>query len=100
MLPFHSIRLEHVIKTNALGLISIFSKYYFKTGIISPLSISSYIFTPLEFDSSHFGILLSKAVKPRDHNEIKPPIRKIFSKYKPIRHYFVIIIVVIIMSRK
>ena len=37
----------------------------------------------------HFGILLREIVKPRDHDEIKPPVTKIFRKYKPIRHYFV-----------
>ena len=30
-----------------------------------------------------------KIVKARDLNEIKPPIGKIFRKYKPIWYYFV-----------
>ena len=41
-----------------------------------------FAFTALKFDSNNFVILLSKIVKPRDHNKIKPPIRKIFRKYK------------------
>ena len=53
------------------------------------LFLSCYVFSVLEFDSYHFGILLCKIVKSRDHNEIKPPIGKIFRKFKPIRHYFV-----------
>ena len=56
------------LKTNLLGLITNFSKYYFKTVCLHFLS--SYVFTTLE---------------------IKPP--KIFRKYEPIRHYFM-------MSRK
>ena len=86
-LPFH-IRFR-TLKINLLGLISNFSKYYSKTSTICLLFISSHVFTTLEFDSNHFGILLWKIVKPRDHNEIKPPIGKIFRKCKPIRHYFV-----------
>ena len=46
--------------------------------------LSSLVFTPLEFHSNYFGILLWKLVKPSEHNESKPPIRKIFQKYKPI----------------
>ena len=87
MFPFH-IRFR-TLKTNLLGLISNFSKYYFKTGTICLLFISSHVFTALEFDSNHFVILLWKMVKPRDHNEIKLPIGKIIRKYQPIRHYFV-----------
>ena len=78
------------LKTNLLGLISNFSKYYFKTGTICLLFLSLHLFTAFEFDSNHFGILLWKILKPRDHNEIKLTIGKIFQKYKPIRHYFVI----------
>ena len=81
------------LKQLKLGLISIFSKYYFKTGTICLVFLSSHIFTAVDFDGNHFGILLWKTVMPRDHNEIKLPIGKIFRKYKPIRHYFV-------MSRK
>ena len=77
------------LKTNLLGLISMFSKYYFKTGAICFLFSSSHVFTALEFDSNHFGILLWKIVKPCGYNEIKPPIGKIFRKYKPIRNFFV-----------
>ena len=58
------------LKTNLLGLISNFSKYYFKTGTICLLFLSSCVFTVLELDSNHFGILLWKIVKPRDHNVI------------------------------
>ena len=76
------------LKTNPLGLISSFSKYYFKTGTISLLFLSSRVFTALEFDSNHFDILLWKIVKPRDHNEIKQPIGKILRKYKPISIIF------------
>ena len=75
--PFH-IRFR-TLKVNLLSLIFLF--------------LSLHVFTGLEFDSNHFGFLLWKMVKPRDHNEIKPTIGKIFRKYKPIRHYFV-------MSRK
>ena len=46
------------LKTNLLGLISIFSKYYFKTGTISLLFLFSHVFINLEFESNHFGILL------------------------------------------
>ena len=71
-----------------LGLISDFSIYYFKTGTMCLLSLSSHVFTALEFDSNHFGNLLWKIVKPRDHNEIKSLIRRIFWNYKTIKHYF------------
>ena len=82
----HQVR---TLKTNLLGLISRFSKYYFKTGTICLLFLPSHVLTALEYDGNHFGILLWKIVKPRDHNEIKPPIGKIFRKYKTIRHYLV-----------
>ena len=49
---------------------------------------TSHVFTGLKFDSIYFGILLWKIVKPRTNNEIEPPIRKIYQKYKPIRYYF------------
>ena len=80
------------LKTNLIGLISNFSKHYFKTVTIWLLFVSSHVFTALEFYSNHFGILW-KIGKPRDDNEIKPPIGKTFWKCKPIRHYPV-------MSRK
>ena len=48
------------LKTNLLGLIANFSKYYFKTGTIYLLSLSSHVFASSEFDSNHFGILLWK----------------------------------------
>ena len=80
------------LKTNLLGLISNFSKYYFKTGTICLLFLSSHVFTALEFDTNHFGILLWEIVNPRDYDEIKIPIGKTFRKYKPIRHF--------LMSRK
>ena len=72
MLPFY-FRLDRTLKTNLLGLILNFSKFCFKAGTICPLFLS---FTALEFYSN----LLWKIVKPRDHNEIKPPIGKIFRK--------------------
>ena len=65
------------------------STYYMKTGAICLLVLSSYVFTALMFDSNHFGILLWKIVKPRDYNEIKPPIGKIYRKYKPMINYSV-----------
>ena len=77
------------LKTSLLVLISSFFTYYFKTSTTSILFLSSPVFTALELDSNHFDFLLWKLVKPRDHNEIKPPIGKIFRKYKPVRHYFV-----------
>ena len=46
------------------------TRYYFKRGTICLILLSSHVFTALEFDSIHFGILLCKIVKPRDHNEI------------------------------
>ena len=76
------------LKTNLLGFISNFSKYCFKIETIYFLFSSSHIFTALEFDNNHSGILLWKILKPRDHNEIKPPIGKMFRKYKSIRHHF------------
>ena len=91
LLPFH-ISLER-LKVIWYRFISISSKYHFKTGTLCLLFLSSLVFTALEFYSSYFGIPIWKIVKPRDHNEIKLPIRKIFRKYKRIRHYFV-------MSRK
>ena len=77
------------LKTSLLVLITRFFTYYFKTSTISILFLSSHVFTALELDSNHFDFLLWKLVKQRDHNEIKQPIGKIFRKYKPIRHYFV-----------
>ena len=77
------------LKTSLLVLITRFFTYYFKTSTISILFLSSRVFTALELDSNHFDFLLWKLVKQRDHNEIKQPIGKIFRKYKPIRHYFV-----------
>ena len=49
------------LKTNLLGLISIFSKYCFKTDTICLLFLSSHVFTALEFNTNHFVILLWKA---------------------------------------
>ena len=77
------------LKTNLLQFdIIFFSKYYFKTGTFFLLFLSSHVFTALEFDSNYFVIPLWKIVKPRAH-EIKPPIAKIFRRYKPIGHFFV-----------
>ena len=53
-----------------------------KIGTFCLLFLSSLVFTALEFDSNYFGILLWKVVKPSEHDETKPPIRKIFQKYK------------------
>ena len=78
------------LKTNLLGLISNFSKYYFKTGTTCLLFSPSHVFATLICNINHFGILFWKLVKPRDDNEIKLLIGKIFRKYKPITHYFVI----------
>ena len=78
------------LKTNLLGLISNFSKYYFKTGTTCLLFSPSHVFATLICNINHFGILFWKLVKPRDNNEIKLLIGKIFRKYKPITHYFVI----------
>ena len=61
MLPFH-IRLE-CLKLIYYGLISNFSKYYLETGTICHLSSSSHVFTALELDNNHFGILLLKNSK-------------------------------------
>ena len=79
--------------TNLLGFISTFSKYYFEIGTICLLFSSAHLFTALEFHGNHFAILLSKMVKPHDHNEIKLSIGKIFPKYIKKGYYFV-------MSRK
>ena len=61
MLPFHI--MFRILEANLLGLISNFSKYYFKTGTICLLFLSSHVFTTLEFGSNHFNILLWKIVK-------------------------------------
>ena len=78
ILPCH-IRFR-TLKTNLVSLKSIFLKYYFKTNTVCLVLLSSYAFTALQFDSSHFAILLWKRVKPRDLKEIRPPIGKIFRK--------------------
>ena len=52
--------------------------------------VSSHVFIALEFYKNHFVILIWKIVKSCYHNEIKPPIGKIFRKYEAIRHFFVI----------
>ena len=46
---------SRTLKNIVLVLISNFSKYYFKTGAICLLFLSSQVFTALEFDSNHFG---------------------------------------------
>ena len=69
------------LRTNFQGLISNFPKYFSKIDTVWLLFLSSHVFTALEFDSNHFDILLWKIVKPHDHNEIKPPIGKMFRKY-------------------
>ena len=50
------------LKTNLLDIISNFSKYYFKTGTICIIFLSSHVFTTLEFDSNHF-----ESVYPKCH---------------------------------
>ena len=75
-LPFH-IRLEN-LKLIKDSFILISSKYYFQTGTLYLLFLSSHVFTILELDNNYFGILFWKIVKPRDHDEIKPSIEKIF----------------------
>ena len=57
-----------MLKTNLLGLISGFCKYYLKTVTICFLFFSLHVFAILKFDSNHFGTLLWKIVKLRDHN--------------------------------
>ena len=86
MFPFH-IRLGH-LKLLYYGIISIFSKYYFKTSTVCILFLASHVFTALDFFSNHLDILLWKILKALDHNEVRLPTRKIFRKYKPIRHDF------------
>ena len=61
-LPFH-IRLEG-LKLIYYNLISIFSKYHFKTDTLCLLVLSSHVFTSLEFDNNYFSIVLWKIVKP------------------------------------
>ena len=64
--------------------------------------LCSYIFATLEFDSNYLVSFLWNIVKLPDHSEVKPPIGKIFWKYKPIRHYLVMsskIIVVLLCKQ-
>ena len=82
------IRLE-CLKLTYYSLKSNFSKYRLKTGTLCLLFLFSHIFTDLEIDSNYFGILVWKILKSRDHNEIKPPIGKIFQKCKLVKYYFV-----------
>ena len=91
MLPFY-IRPER-LKMTYYSVIQKFCRYYFDTDTPCLLFLSWHVFATWEFDSNYFGILLWKIVKPREYNETKPPIAKIFRNYKPVRHYFV-------MSRK
>ena len=76
------------LKLTHFCLISNFSRYYIKTDTLCLLFFSWRVFPALEFDSNYFGILLWELVKPREHNEIEPPIGKIFRKCKPIRPGF------------
>ena len=55
MLPFH-ITLER-LKLIYYGLTPNISKYYFKTGTICLLFVYSHVFTALELENNHFGIL-------------------------------------------
>ena len=88
MLPFH-IRFG-TLKTNLIGLTSYFLNITLKrASTVCLLFSSSHVFANLKCNSNHFGILLWKIVKPSDHNEIQPPIRKILQKHETIKHYFV-----------
>ena len=78
---FH-IRLER-LKLIYYGLISTFSKYSFKIGTICLLFLSSHVFTPLELDSNHLGILLWKIVKPGDYYEINHQSEKYSKNINP-----------------
>ena len=75
---------SHQARTPKTGLsiqfIAFLKKYYFKAGTLYLLLFCSHVLTALEFDSSYFVILLWKIVKTREHNEIKPPVGKIFQK--------------------
>ena len=62
MLPFH-IRPE-CLKLTYCSLIWFFSRYYFKTGILCLLFLSSHVFPALGLNSNCFGILLWKILKP------------------------------------
>ena len=90
--PFHllnmlpNIKPEH-LKLTYYCLISIFLDITLKLTHFASF-FSSRVFPALEFDSNYFGILLWELVKPREHNEIEPPIGKIFRKCKPIRPGF------------
>ena len=53
-------RQARTLKTDPLGLISNTSKYYFKTGTICLLFLSSHLFAALEFDSSHLVSYIEK----------------------------------------
>ena len=55
-----------MLKSNLLGLISSFSKYYFKTCTLKFASLSLHVFTALEFDSNlvHLTFKNSKATWP------------------------------------
>ena len=80
---------SHQARTLKTNLLRFDIKCYFNTGTFCLLFLSSHVFTALEFNSHHFGILLWKMAKSCDLNEIliKQPSRKIFQKYKPVRQY-------------
>ena len=87
MLPFH-------VRLGRLKL-TYYSKFFLDISLKLTLCLfflSSHVLASLQFDSHYFNILLWKIAKQSDHNEIKPPIAKIFPKYKPIRQF--------VMSRK
>ena len=71
-ISFH-IRLEH-LKLTCYSLIWIFFSYFFKTGTLSLLFLSSHVLATLQSGSNYFGILLWKIVKLLVHNETKPLI--------------------------
>ena len=47
-----------MLKLTYYSLISNCARYYFKTGTLCLLFLSSHVFPALEFDSKHLGILL------------------------------------------
>ena len=88
-IPFHSLNIFPFyiwlegLKWIYYSVISFFSKYHFKTGTLFLLLPSHVIWYPTWKNSkSTWSTCTTK-------NRIKPPIGKIFWKYKLIRHYFV-----------
>ena len=59
------------LKTNLLGLISNFSKYYIKTSTICLLFLSSHVFTNLELDSNHLNLIASHLTIMKLNHQLK-----------------------------